>query len=178
MHAPLILLLTGVGSLTLIAAITDYRSRRIPNKLTVPYFVAGLVYQAAFNQWSGLADAGLAFALGFGGLFILWMIGGGGGGDVKLIGALSVWLGLQLTIRVMIASTLLVILFSVSALVASTFRRGFAGTRNRYTAQGSKQALKNLTESIEARQQRRIIAYAIPVAFATWAVMVWKMPTL
>jgi hypothetical protein len=33
-------------------------------------------------------------------------------------------------------------------------------------------------ETTEHKQQRRIMAYAIPVALATWMVLLWKLPTL
>lgn len=179
----LIIFLVGVCTLTLAAAITDFRSRRIPNKLTVPFFAAGLLYQAIFHQWSGLGDAGLAFLLGFGGLFVLWLVGGGGGGDVKLMGALSVWLGFQLTLRVMVVSTLLVIVGTMCIVLYSFTRRGMRKTKEKYVATAAvvkkgKKKVATVAETMADRQKRRVMAYAIPVAFATWAVLIWKLPTL
>ena len=81
MTVELVMFLVCVGSFTLAAAISDYRYRKIPNKLTLPVFVLGLGYQLIARQWDGLADAGLGFLIGFGALFILFAIGGGGGGD-------------------------------------------------------------------------------------------------
>lgn len=86
-----LVLVVVVAAFTAAAAVWDIRERRIPNKLTLPVFFAGWIYQAVFHGWSGLGDAGLGFLVGFGVLFALWMVGGGGGGDVKLMGALSVW---------------------------------------------------------------------------------------
>ena len=70
--------LAFVGAFTVATAVSDLRSRRIPNAMTVPMFVLGLIYQAVFHQWAGLADAGWAFAMGFGILLVLWLVGGGG----------------------------------------------------------------------------------------------------
>src|SRR5262245_16733167 len=100
------------------AAVSDFRFRRIPNWLTVPMFVLGLVFHAVVGGWAGsgtgLIDSGLkssllGFFVGFGTLFALWLIGGGGGGDVKLMGALAVWLGYPLVLLVLICSTAFVL---------------------------------------------------------------------
>ena len=113
-----ILLVIVAAAFTSAAAVWDVRERRIPNKLTLPVFAIGLVYQA-FYGWSGLVDAGSGFLVGFGTLFVLWMIGGGGGGDVKLMGALSVWLGFEMTLLVLIVSTLIVVVVTVGTMVWS-----------------------------------------------------------
>jgi prepilin peptidase CpaA len=179
----LILFVICVGAFTVLSAVSDYRTRRIPNKLTVPVFFAGLVYQVAFNGFGrpGLADAGLAFLLGFGMLFVLWLIGGGGGGDVKLMGALSVWIGFKQTLLVLILSTCLVIAGTMYVMVSSAFSRGIRGTQKRYLATGklesNKTNAKTPAETVEQRKNRRIMAFGVPVALATWAVVLWKLPT-
>lgn len=181
--------LLSVGSIVLIlvaslftaaAAVWDMRQRRIPNALTVPVFLAGWVYQGVFHQWAGLADAGLGFALGFGTLFILWVTGGGGGGDVKLMGALSVWLGFHLTLLVVIVSTVLVLVFTLSMIVWGVVSGGGRQAARQVVAGGKESAAGNTkkAETVEQRQERRIMAYALPVAVATWVVLVWKLPTL
>ena len=177
------ILIVFVGLFTLAAAYSDFRERKVPNRLTLPMFGVGWVYQLTFFGFSGVADAGLAFLLGFGMLFVLWLIGGGGGGDVKLMGALSVWLGFRMTMLVLIASTLLVILATIAVLVANVARTGFRRTKPKYVAEvitaGELGETMNLVrESSRARQQRRIMAYAIPVAVATWVVMLWKVPLM
>src|SRR5437667_386601 len=71
------------------AAITDATQRRIPNRLTYPAMLAGLVLQMALHGWRGLllsAGGGLLF----GGLFILfYLVRAMGAGDVKLAAALG-----------------------------------------------------------------------------------------
>ncbi|MEZ6066296.1 MAG: A24 family peptidase [Planctomycetaceae bacterium] len=177
--------LVVVASLfTAIAAIWDLKSRRIPNKLTLPVFAAGWVFQAIDRGWAGLGDAGLGFLLGFGILFVLWIVGGGGGGDVKLMGALSVWLGFRLTLLVMIASTGLVLLTTGLVLVYSLVTGGIKASRKKYLATG-KASAKELREgkelqpeTVAARKERRILPFAVPVALATWLILAWKLPTL
>ena len=170
----------GVGLFTLTAAVSDWRTRRIPNRLTIPVFFLGLAYQIGFNGLAGLADAGLGFAIGFGTLFVLWMIGGGGGGDVKLMGALSTWLGFRMTLLVMIGSTVFVLFGTLAVMVWSLVSRGPYKTKKKFIATGKPSAAGNKTEpeTLEQRKGLRIMAYAIPVALATWLVAIWKLPTL
>jgi prepilin peptidase CpaA len=174
------ILILVVSLFTAAAAVWDMRQRRIPNALTVPVFLAGWIYQGVFHHWAGLADAGLGFAIGFGTLFILWITGGGGGGDVKLMGALSVWLGFHLTLLVVIVSTALVLVFTIAA-IAWSFARGNGHEATQMVLGGgtdSAPGRKSKPETVEQRKERRIMAYALPVAVATWLVLVWKLPTL
>ncbi len=178
----LIVFLVGVGVYTLAAAYTDFRSRRIPNPLTVTAFALGLVYQLVFNGLPGLGDAMLGFLVGFGLLFVLWMVGGGGGGDVKLMGGLSVWLGFKLTLYVLAASTVAVILITGGVLAWSVLAKGGRRTKEKFLATGKSEGKskrnKKKPESVEERQKRRVMAYAIPVAVATWVVVAWKLPEI
>ena len=181
----LFVFLVAVGGFTLAAAVWDSRFRRIPNKLTLPMFCLGWIYQAAFNGWSGgdtLATAGLksallAFLVGFGTLFVLWMIGGGGGGDVKLMGAVSVWLGFSLTIKVLAISTLVVMLSTMGVMLWSILRYGSKKAKRKYVGTGKphETGKKHIPESVEEKQHRRIMAYAVPVAVATWSVILWSL---
>ena len=176
-----ILFVVCVGLFTAIAAVCDFRTRRIPNRLTMPMLAAGCIYQVAFAGWSGLADAGLAFCIGFGTLFVLWMVGGGGGGDVKLMGALSVWLGVRMTLLVMVASTLFVMLGTLAVLLLNLFQTGPWKTKTKFFARplpAKKDDEKPVAETAEQRQKRRVMAFAVPVAVATWLVMVWRLPLI
>jgi prepilin peptidase CpaA len=171
------LFLLFVGAFTAIAAYTDWKSRRIPNKLTLPMFFLGWIYQLSFNGFSGMGDAAIGFLIGFGTLFVLWMIGGGGGGDVKLMGALSVWLGYHLTLTVMILSIGFVIVGTLLVLAWSLIASGPFATKRKYVAESEKGKAKKV-ETITERKQRRVMAYAIPVALATWAVLIREFTTL
>ena len=168
----------AVVTFTILAMIFDLKFRKIPNKLTVTFFALGLIYQAVFNQWAGLKDAGLAFLIGFGFLFILWLIGGGGGGDVKLMGALSVWLGYRKTLYVLIASTAVVIVITCVVIVWSLITKGSFRTKQHYLATGKQtKGKKPVIETVEQRKHRRIMAYAVPVAIATWLIC-YLIPTV
>ena len=182
MSLQLVVYLGCVGAFTASAAIVDFRSKRIPNKLTLPFFGAGLLYQLAFNGMGagiaspGLIDSAAAFAAGFGMLWILWMIGGGGGGDVKLMGALSVWLGFRATVMVLLTSTVFVILGTIGVMAMGVLSNGLFRTKEAYLTSGdSPNRLPPAAESAVQRQSRRVMGFAPPVALGTWLVVVWNL---
>lgn len=151
------ILLACVAAFTVTAAVSDFRTRRIPNWLTLTAFVLGISFQVWRGGWAGLGAAALAFLVGFGLFFVLWLIGGGGGGDVKLMGALSVWVGVSLIWQVVIFSTILVAFHS--AFVSATSRN----------QPGKEPSPPEAAPSSAPKKKERIrVAFAIPVAIATW----------
>lgn len=83
------------GALTIAAAaaVTDVRSARIPNLLTVAGVLLGLAAHATWAQGAGLAASALGAAAGLAVFFPFFALGGMGGGDVKLMAALGAWVG-------------------------------------------------------------------------------------
>ena len=71
----------------------DLKTRRIPNALTAPLAVGGLVFHLVVAGRPGLKFSLLGLAMGLGIFLVPYMLGGMGGGDVKLIAALGAWLG-------------------------------------------------------------------------------------
>jgi prepilin peptidase CpaA len=171
------LFLLAVGLLTVLAAVCDLRSRRIPNWLTIPSLLSGLLFHAVFQGGAGLLDAGLGFALGFGSLLILWLIGSGGGGDAKLMGAVSAWLGFQQTVLVMLLSVAFVALGMLATLFVSALRRGLSATRRRYSRspQPPRAEARDAAEQGAQRSRRRVIPFAPPLAVATWLAMIMNV---
>ncbi len=78
------------------AAISDFHVRRIPNWLTLPSILLGLVLNGAFFGWSGLVLSLKGLGLGFLLLFFWYLLGGMGAGDVKLLSAVGAILGPRL----------------------------------------------------------------------------------
>lgn len=95
-----------------VAGFLDWRARRIPNWLTLPAFIAGIVANLVLEGISG----GLRSMEGAGVVMILLLpavlLRGLGGGDWKLMGALGAWLGPTQIIIVLLVTIL------VSALLA------------------------------------------------------------
>ena len=80
---------------SLVAAVWDIRSRRIPNWLTAPLFLAGVIQAVWSTGLPGLRDSLLGCLLLSGTFVILFLIGGGGAADAKLMGAIGAWLGVS-----------------------------------------------------------------------------------
>ena len=178
----LVVYLVSVVVFTASAAVFDARVKKIPNKLTLPFFGMGLLYQLAFHGLGegvarpGLIGAAAAFAAGFGMMWVLWMIGGGGGGDVKLMGALSVWIGFKATCLVLVFSTIFVIAGTIGVMAFGVLTHGMYRTKEVYLAQmESPNGLRPAAETAVQRQSRRIMGYAPPVALATWLVVAWNL---
>jgi prepilin peptidase CpaA len=164
------ILFLAVMLFTVAALVCDVRTRRIPNGLNVTGLILALGVHSAVRGWDGFVFSLAGFGTGFGILFVLWIIGGGGGGDVKLMGAVGAWLGPTLTLIVFIASGFL---SAVGQLGLNVWR-----TRKSSAATDSMESAET-TVSDEKKQinenNRRSLPYAVPVAIAVWAVCGLKL---
>ena len=88
--------------LALLMAWCDLRTRRIPNILTFGGALAGLSFQVGLHGLNGLLTGFLGLVLGFVLLFLFYLRGGMGAGDVKALAALGAWLGVKLTLYLFI----------------------------------------------------------------------------
>lgn len=98
-----------VGALALLLVLTFYhdcKESKIPNRYTVTGALAGLAYHGFSGGWSGLAEALLGFAAGFGIMLALYVFGAVGAGDVKLFGAIGAIAGGSFVINGAINSVL------------------------------------------------------------------------
>jgi len=86
-----------VSGLLIWAAWIDGKELRVPNWLTYPMVLSGLVYGAAVGGWSGLGAALLGMLMGLATLLPLYAVGGMGAGDVKLMAGMGAWVGAATT---------------------------------------------------------------------------------
>ena len=80
---------------SLVGAVTDYQSRRIPNALTGPLFLAGIGWSGGVAGWAGVGEALLGAVLLGLPFVILFVFAGGGAGDAKLMGGIGTWLSIE-----------------------------------------------------------------------------------
>lgn len=120
------ILVAILAAMLIVAAFGDLRARIIPNWLNAAIAVTAIPY-----WWlSGLAfwpDIMLQIALAAGlfGLFAaLFAIGGIGGGDVKLIGAIALWLPLMAMVKLLVIMAMVGGLLSLLMLVRHRLKRG------------------------------------------------------
>ena len=100
------MILAGAVLLSLIAAATDLRSRRIPNWLTVPGLVVGIAANTALSGWSGLKASLLGAAVGLALLLPFVLLRSLGAGDWKLAGALGAFTGPSILMDLLLGSVL------------------------------------------------------------------------
>jgi prepilin peptidase CpaA len=157
------------------AVVSDLRTRRIPNWLTVSSLVLALIAHGCHKGLGGLADSLLGFAAGFAVLFLLWLIGGGGGGDVKMMAALGAWLGWKLTLAVFLGSALMTLVLATVRMAYRLIARVIASSGD---VQPSGKPLRGEIALASGggegeRAQRFPVPYAVPLAVSTWAVLAW-----
>lgn len=108
------------ASFSIIIGFIDFKNQLIPDVLSLPLVVIGLIFGFLQNSWIGLYDAGLGALVGFS-IFLLISIfyskvrklDALGGGDIKLmaaIGAFAGWSGVLAIIFLASAIALIILL--------------------------------------------------------------------
>ena len=91
----------------IVGCVTDLRARRLPNVLTLPLWITGLVFAASTGGVAGFAGALAASVLLATPYVILFAGAGGGAGDAKMMAAIGAWLGLSHGIYALVVIALL-----------------------------------------------------------------------
>lgn len=94
-----------------VATVTDLRKFKIHNLLTLPLLVLGFVYHGIVSGTDGLLFSLWGTLFGGGILLVLFLLGGIGGGDVKLLAGVGAWLGIMVTFW----------LFNIAAIAAGVY---------------------------------------------------------
>lgn len=112
-------ILAGAVLLSIVAGWTDFRSRRIPNWLTVPAFALGVALNSIFGGWGGLKTSLLGALVGLGLLLPFVLVRSLGAGDWKLAGALGAFAGASLLIDLLIVSVFVAGVMAVALIIYS-----------------------------------------------------------
>lgn len=112
-------------SAALLAAMIDLGSRKIPNWLTLTVAAAGMFggffFYAILGDWTGgwqwLLFSGKGWLVGIGIFLIPFMLGGMGGGDVKLLGAIGALKGASFAIETALLGALWGGLLAIIAII-------------------------------------------------------------
>lgn len=111
------LLFQGLGLVAcVVAAVTDTRSGRIPNWLTLPLAATAMVGQMLLKGRWGFAESLVGLLLCAGVPWLVFRVSGGraiGGGDVKLFGALGALLGPMSGLEIELGALSLLLVFAL-----------------------------------------------------------------
>ena len=146
-----------------VACVLDLRSRRIPNALNLSLALALLALHVAGAGWVGALAAGEAFTLTFAVAFALFAAGAFGGGDAKLLAALSLGLGFTDAFWLCVYMGLAGGALGITRLLADgQFTNALFGLLSKERREAAKKST---------------VPYALAIA-AGWAVLVWQRLSL
>lgn len=151
-----------------VAAVSDVRTRRIPNVLVAFVAASGLLFSVtAFGLVGGLKHSlgglllGLAIWLPF--YMVRWL----GAGDVKLFAAAGAWLGIE---RTLVGALLAALLGGVLAVAWMLRAYGVAGTSARVTL-GMASPRQVVNRPVDSKSRDAIpygVALALGALAAAW----------
>ncbi len=107
------------------ACATDLLWGKIYNWLTLPFLLAGFLYQTLTQGFTGSVHSALAIALAFALFFPLFVLKVVAAGDAKLLMALASWTDSVTTLRVAAVAIVVGALVGAFALIAE---KGFRGS--------------------------------------------------
>ncbi|WP_462411051.1 A24 family peptidase [Neobacillus sp. Marseille-QA0830] len=90
-----------------ICLVTDIKSRKILNIVTLPTILFALIYSIFTNGLEGFLFSGKGLLVGFIFLFIPYLLGGMGAGDVKLMAAIGALMGTEFVFNSFIFTALI-----------------------------------------------------------------------
>ncbi len=125
-----------LGVVVVVAAISDVRTGRVPNAVTYPAIAVGLLAHTLLGGMRGegpgigLYASAAGLAAGFLPMLVVWLAGGIGGGDAKLMAAVGALTGWRFALSALfyglvVAVVLALIVMVRKRIVRRTLRRLF-----------------------------------------------------
>ncbi len=143
------------GALGLAAIVDDLVRRRISNWIPATALVAGIGYHVATRGWLGLGSATAGAVAGFLVFLIFYLLGGMGGGDVKLMGGFGAVLGIG---RLLEGALFTAMIGGLIALAAVCWRA----------------AARRLRKDAGEQKELKFIPYAPAIALGVWLALLPK----
>ncbi|MBI3210217.1 MAG: prepilin peptidase [Candidatus Solibacter usitatus] len=107
----------------LAASAEDLWRRNISNWISLSALVAGFLWQAFERGWWGLPTAAGGAAAGFAVFLVFYLLGGMGGGDIKLMAGFGALLGASKLLEAAIFTAVLGAVLAIAVLATHAVRR-------------------------------------------------------
>jgi len=124
-----LLIYAPLFSALLVGAVIDIKSQILPDKITLTGMVFGIIITLTTN-FVTIQQALIGFAVGFIPLFLLVMVkpGSMGGGDIKLMGMLGIFIGWQGVLNIHIISSISASIINIALILfkGNDFKQKFA----------------------------------------------------
>jgi prepilin peptidase CpaA len=163
----------------LFSAFTDLWKFKVYNLLTIPLLFSGFIYHGIVGGAPEFSISLMGALFGFASLIVLYVMGGTGAGDVKLMSAVGAWLGLPMIYHVFIASAIAQGLYAVVLIVMSSKPKdawiNLQILWHRMTIFGRYLGADDRVEAHVVRDDRRkrCIPFAAMLAIGIIATLVW-----
>lgn len=145
-----------------LAGIIDFKTMKIPNFLTFPFIVIGVLYSTLTGNIK-VALIGLIISFVLGNIFFI--IGGMGGGDVKLMMGIATILGLRDYLDILLIASLLGVLWGIISIMRRYFTmRNLAEVDLIYEGYFLKEHVKS---QLFSRKEKTIVPFGTCLAMAT-----------
>lgn len=159
----------------IVAALIDGWKLKVPNWITFPLVISGLIYSTIYFGWEGLAWSLAGTAVGLLLLLPAYAIGGMGAGDVKLLAGVGAWVWATTTLYAFCVSA---IAGGVIAVIMVLWRRDWF--HHYFQLLSIFQEILYVrdpnalaTMAAERKSTMLLLPYGIPIAIGSIAYFAW-----
>jgi prepilin peptidase CpaA len=151
----------------IIAALRDLKTRKIPNLITYPMMLFGLVFHGVGSGFAGLGFSAGGLIVGICVFLIPYITGGMGAGDAKLMGGAGAILG---TTGVIVSAVFSVLIGLVYAIILLLIHRDYGCSflkRSWITLETFLFTQQWIPIPPGEEEEQPVLCYALPIALGT-----------
>lgn len=166
-----------VSAILIWAAWIDGRELRVPNWQTYSMILAGLIFNTYCSGLTGLQFGLWGMVIGLACLMPLYLVGGMGAGDVKLMAGIGAWLGASVTWNAFLVSTVVGGIMAVCMVAwRGTWMKHYG---NMIMILHEFKTIKNPVELSKIAAERKpnmfLLPYGIPICIGSIAYFVYQI---